>query len=380
MIDKNYILAVSSMVGTSVGVGIFSLPYVASKSGFFFFIILIILLGIVTTTLSLMYGEITLRTKNKGRLVGFCEKYLGKNGKKIATVVTLFTLYSSMLAYIIIGGIFGSAVFSSSFGGNEFSYSIIMFLFISVGIYISLKLISVIEFLMVIFLFVAILGIIIKGVPMVEVGNLISNDSSQFFFPFGAILFSLGALSAIPELEHIIKKGQKRIKDVIVIGNIIPIVVYILFVFVILGITGAGTSEEAFHGLSLSVGDGIVTLGLIFGIFAISTSFLMLGVNLKEIFWYDYHLSEKTAWALTCFVPFAVFVLGMRDFITVVNIAGSIAGGFAGILIIIIFYRAKKMGDIKPAYSIKVPIIISIIMVIIYSAGIIYQLIESIKI
>ena len=380
MPDKNYIYAVSSMVGTSVGVGIFSLPFVASKSGFSNFVVLIILLGIITSVLNLMYGEITLRTTNKGRLVGYCEKYLGKNGKIIATVITLFTLYSSMLAYIIIGGIFGNAVLASSLGGSEFTYSLLMFLFISAGIYISLKLVTVVEFLMVIFLFIAIFGIIFKGMPMVNVNNLVTYDSSQFFFPFGAILFSIGALSAIPELEHIMKKKQRLIKDVIILGNIIPIIVYILFVVVILGITGVETSEEALHGLSLSVGNGIVTLGLIFGIFAIATSFLMLGVNLKEIFWYDYHLSEKKAWALTCFVPLLVFVLGLRDFITVVNIAGSIAGGFVGILIIIVFYRAKKMGDIKPAYSIKVPVTISLIMIVIYSAGILHQLIESIKI
>ncbi|MCK5490846.1 MAG: amino acid permease [Candidatus Pacebacteria bacterium] len=380
MLNKNYIFAVSSMVGTSVGVGIFSLPYVASKSGFLPFVILIVILGVITTILGLMYGEITLRTTNKGRLVGYCEKYLGKKGKIIATIVVLFTLYSSLLVYIIIGGIFGSAVFSSSLGGNELTYSLIMFAVISVGIYISLKVVSVIEFLMVIFLFITILGIVLKGIPIVDVGNLVTHNSSQFFFPFGAILFSLGALSAIPVLEHIMKKKQKKIKDVIIIGNIIPIIIYILFVVVVLGITGAETSVEALYGLNVSIGNGIVTLGLIFGIFAISTSFLMLGINLKEMFWYDYHLSEKKAWALTCFVPLIVFVLGLRDFITVVNIAGGIAGGFIGILIIIIFYRAKKMGDIKPAYSIKVPVVISLVMVVIYSIGIAYQLIENFKI
>lgn len=364
------------MIGTSVGVGIFSLPYVASKSGFIYFIVLIILLGIVTIILNLMYGEITLRTINKGRLVGYCEKYLGKKGKILATIITLFTLYSSMLAYIIIGGVFMNAVFSPSLGGSEFFYSLVMFTFIAMGIYISLKLISIIEFLMVVFLFVAIFGIILRGMPMVDVSNLMTYDSSQFLFPFGAILFSLGALAAIPTLEHIVKKKQKRIKNAIIIGNIIPIIVYIFFVVVILGITGSETSQEALYGLSISVGNGIVTIGLIFGVFAIATSFLMLGVSLKEMFWYDYHLSEKKAWALTCFVPLIVFILGLRDFITVVNIAGGIAGGFVGLLIIIIFYKSKKKGDLKPAYEIKVPLALSFIMILIYIAGIIFSIYE----
>jgi len=375
MIDKSYIYAVSMMIGTSIGAGIFSLPYVASKSGFFLFLVLIIILGFIMLVLSLMYAEVTLRTKNKGRLVGYCGKYLGKNGKKIATLVTLFALYSNILAYIIIGGKFLNALFSKYFGGSEFIYSIVMAIFIFIGVYISLKLVSIIELLMVSFLSIIIFGIIFKGMTFVNSENLLTFDISQSFIPFGAILFSVGALSAIPELEHIMKKNQKKIKSAIISGSIITVIVYILFVAVILGITGHNTSDEALLGLSSSIGNGIVTLGLVFGIFAIATSFLMIGINLKEVFWYDYNLSEKKSWALTCFVPLIIFVLGLRDFITVVSIAGSVTGGFAGILIIASFYKAKKMGDLKPVFEIKVPIMMSVVMILVLLLGIAYQFI-----
>ena len=373
MPDKNYIYAVSVIIGTSIGAGIFSLPYVASRSGFLYFVVLIFVLGFIMLVLSLMYAEITLRTKNKGRLVGYCGKYLGKNGKRFATLVTLFALYANMLAYIIIGGKFLNALFSNCFGGNEFIYSVAMAVFISAGIYVRLRIISVIELLMVSFLAITIFGIIFKGMFFVDIGNLLTFDIAQSFFPFGAILFSVGALSAIPELEHIMKKRQKGIKGAIITGSVITAIVYILFVAIILGITGVNTSDEALLGLSLSIGNGVVTLGLIFGILAIATSFLMIGINLKEVFWYDYHLSEKKAWMLTCFAPLAIFILGLRDFITVVSIAGSVTGGFAGILIMASFYKAKKKGDFKPAFEIKVPIILSVFMILILLLGILYQ-------
>jgi tyrosine-specific transport protein len=373
LLNKNYIYAVSMMIGTSVGAGIFGLPYVASKSGFFLFVALILVLGFIMLILHLMYAEITLRTKNKGRLAGYCGKYLGKSGKRIATFITLVALYGNMLAFIIIGGNFLNAVFFPYFGGNEFIYSILMALFISAGIYISLRVVSFIELLMVIFLFVAIFGIIFKGSFFVNTENLLTYNFAQSFLPFGAILFSVGALSAIPELEHIMKQNQKRIKSAIITGSVITIAIYILFVAVVLGITGSNTSEEALLGLSMSIGNGIVTLGFIFGVFAISTSFLMVGMNLKEMFWYDYHLSEKKSWALACLVPLCIFILGFRDFITVISIAGSITGGFAGILIMASFYKAKKMGDLKPAFEIKAPMIFSASMILVLLLGILYQ-------
>lgn len=373
MPNKNYIYAVSSVVGTAIGAGVFSLPYVASKSGFLIFLILILILGFIMLVLHLMYAEITLRTKNKSRLAGYCGKYLGKNGKRFAMFITLFSLYASMLAYIIIGGKFLNVLFSSYFGGNEFIYGVTMALFISMGIYISLRLVSFIELLMVVFLFITMIGIIFKGVFFINVENLLTGDAAQSFFPFGAILFSISALSAIPELEHIIKKGQKKIKSAIIAGSVITVITYILFTAVVLGITGANTSDEALAGLNLSIGNGIVTLGLIFGIFAIATSFLMIGINLKETFWYDYNLSEKKSWALACLVPLLIFILGLRDFITVVSFAGSIAGGFAGILIIAAFYKAKKTGDQKPAFEIKVPILLLVFMVFVLLLGILHQ-------
>lgn len=373
MPDKNYLYAVSVMVGTAVGAGIFGLPYAASKSGFVFIFALIIVLGVITLILNLMYGEVTLRTQKKSNVVGYAGKYLGKSGKKIAALINLFSLYSAMLAYIIVGGIFLNLLLSAYFGGNDFIYSLVIFSLISTGIYFGLRLIGLVEFLMSAFLLLVMALIIIRGMPFINVGNLLSYNFSQSLFPFGVVLFSFGALSAIPELEQIITKKQERIKSAIIAGTAIPAIAYLLFTAVVLGVSGNNTSKEGISGLVLVMGDGIVILGLIFGILAIATSYLVIGINLKEIFWYDYNLSEKKSWALACFVPFIVFALGLRDFITVVNVAGSIAGGLVGILIIIVFYRAKKAGDAKPAYEIKVPIALSSFIILTYLLGIVYQ-------
>ena len=375
MLNKNYIYGVSTLIGTAVGAGVFGLPYVVSKAGFIPALILLVILGVIMILLGLMYGEVTLRTNDKGRLVGYCEKYIGKNGKRAATLITLFALYANVLAYIIIGGVFLNALFSGYFGGNEFIYGLIMFAFISVGIYINLKLVSLIELLMVVFILITMSGIFVKGAAFVDASNLLSYNLSQFFLPFGVILFSLSFISAVPELEHIMKKRQKKIKSAIVASGIAIIIIYALFMAVVVGITGPDTSEETFLGLSQFMGNGIVTLGLIFGLFAVATSYLIIGINLKEIFWYDFHLSKKKSWALACSVPALIFILGFRDFIAVINFTGGVAGGFVGILIIIIFYKAKKTGDLKPAYEINIPKIISALMAFVFILGIAYQII-----
>jgi len=373
MPDKNYIYAVSALVGATIGAGIFGLPYAATKSGFIPAVALLVALGIITIITNLMFAEVTLRTKKKGRIVLYCQKYIGKSGKTISMFIALFSLYSSMLAYIIIGGIFLNSIFSKTFGGDEFFYSFIVFIFVTAGIYAKLKLVNVIELAMVILLFAAIFGIMFKGIYFVDFNNLLTYDISQSFFPFGVILFSMGALSVIPEFEHIIRKRQWRIKSAIIWGTSIPIAIYLLFMAVVVGVTGQNTTSDALTGLNIAIGDGVMTLGLVFGIIAIVTSYLIIGINLKEIFWYDYGISEKKSWALACFVPFIIFAFGLRDFITVVSFAGGVAGGLTGILVVVLFYSAKKKGDSKPPFEIKIPILLSSFIILTYILGIVYQ-------
>ncbi len=373
MPDKDYIYAVSALVGTTIGAGIFGLPYAAAKAGFIPAVILLVALGIITIITNLMFAEVTLRTKRKGRIVFYCQKYIGKSSKTISAFIALFSLYANMLAYIIIGGMFLSSMFSKTFGGDEFFYSSIFFIFVTAGIYASLRLINVIELLMVILLFATIFGIMFKGIYFVDFDNLLTYNISQSFFPFGVILFSMGALSVIPEFEHIIKNRQERIKSAIIWGTSIPAVIYLLFMAVVLGVTGQNTTSDALSGLNIAIGGGVVMLGLVFGIIAVITSYLIMGIDLKEIFWHDYGMGKKKSWALACFPPFVIFAFGLRDFITVVNFAGGVAGGLTGILVVILFYAAKNKRDSKPPFEIKIPMLLSSFIILTYLLGIVYQ-------
>ena len=79
--NKNFLFALSVLLGTIVGAGIFGIPYVISKSGmipgFFYFLIL----GGAVLLIHLFFGEIILRTKGEHRLVGLAQRYLGRWGR-----------------------------------------------------------------------------------------------------------------------------------------------------------------------------------------------------------------------------------------------------------------------------------------------------------
>lgn len=375
LIDKESLMATATLIGTAIGAGLFGLPYVVSKAGFYPSMAMMFLLGILMLISNLMYGEIILRTKNHCRLVGCSKKYLGENGKHLASLASFSSLYAGNLVYIILAGIFLNSLLSPVLGGNELSYAVLTFAFVSFVTYFDFKIFSVIESWMVLLMVTIIVVISFKSSFYIDSRNYLTSDLSQLFLPFGVMLFSLGATSAIPEVINIVAKKKERIGHIITFGTILYILVYITFIAAILGVTGAATSEESFSGLSRFIGDGVITAGFALGFLAVITSYLVSNIALKEILQYDYKIKENLSWFLACVPPLLLFLAGFRDFIRVISFAGSITGGLLGILIILIFYHAKEKGDQKPAYEIHVSREISCLMVVVYLLGIVYEII-----
>ena len=111
---------------------------------------------------------------------------------------------------------------------------------------------------------------------------------------------------------------------------------------------------------------------LLFAIVAMTTSFLALGLALVWVYNYDYKMKKSLSWALTVFPPLIIAISGLAGFIQVIGITGAIAGGIDGILIVLMHRRAKKFGDLQPAYVIREHWFVSALLCLIFVGGIVY--------
>jgi len=368
--------ATSIIIGTIVGVGIFGLPYAISRVGVLIGIPLLVLLSGAMLYLHYLHGEIVLRTRKKQRLVGYARKYLGKKGKLIATLSVLFGLLGSQLAYLIVGGEFLHFLSKNILGENLLIYIIV---FLVVGSLIILKdstAIASFEFLMSIFLIAVIVLIFVSALPQIETQHFLNIQPSNTFLAYGVILFSLSGVVAIPEvIEYLKKEKGKHYKKIIGIGTLLPHVLYVFFALAVIGLVGNNVSQDAITSLESFLGRDIVITGAIFGLVAVMTSFITLGVALMKILWYDYKLPKLISWLIVSIVPLLLFILGFCNFINVIGTVGAIMGGIDGILIILIHQKSKKMGDIKrPAYSVNLPWLIKWGLFTIFTLGILYEL------
>ena len=105
--------AIAVLIGTIIGAGVFTLPYVAVHSGLVITLIWLIIVSFIIIYLHLAFGEIVLRTKKDFRLPGYIGHYLNSSAKKFVLLITFFTFSFSLLIYLLLGSEFLGVIFNS---------------------------------------------------------------------------------------------------------------------------------------------------------------------------------------------------------------------------------------------------------------------------
>ena len=378
MLSKCSLRAIATLVGCTIGAGILGIPYVVAKSGFLIGLIDIILIGLAVLVINLYVGEISLRTKENHQLPGYAERYLGMKGKRVLLITMIFASYGALIAYIIGSGVALSSIFSFL---SPLHFSLIYFAFMSLLIYFGLRTVEDSEVVLgLIMLAIAITIITFSFSTGFNNTNLTYFDTAKFILPYGVILFAfLGAVS-VPEMKEILCKERRNLKKSIIIGTVTSMTIYILFALAVVGVTGKSTTEIATVGLGQFLGLKMILFGNIFALFTMSTSFLVIGLAMKEMYQYDCKLNKNVAWILACFIPLILFLIGINSFIATLAIVGAIAGGTESILIILMHRNAKKYGNRKPEFSFKNILPLNIILIVIFVLGIIFEVLRTTRI
>ena len=207
---RNFLKALAVFVGTIIGVGIFGLPYVASKAGFFVIVLYFLFITGIAIAIHLIYGKICLETKGVHRLPGYVEQYLGNGWKKIAILLTGFAITGASLAYLIVGGEFLKFLFAPAFGGSALIYTLLFFCLGAYLIFRGIKSISQVEISFLFVFFTILIIFFLKAFSSFNMAYLTMMDWKFFAFPYGVILFSLCGSAIVPELKEILGNDKKK--------------------------------------------------------------------------------------------------------------------------------------------------------------------------
>ena len=339
--NKNFWSAVFLLAGTTIGAGVFGIPYATARVGYLIGLVWLVGLSILTILINLAYAVVISRTDHHQprQFVGYAQYYLGRGGKITALFIILFGLWGTVLAYLIGSGRFLALIFNA--GDAEHLFSILVFVFMAIAVGLQVRLVARLEGWFTLGMILVIALVAWSGWKVVDTGNLLATPTisswQTFLLPYGVIMSALTGYMILPEMRRLYPQGLGR---AVVGGTLVPVLVYLVFQFVIVGVSGSGTTEEAIQGLIPYLDAGIVRFGALFGILAMLSSYLTLSYVIKDTFLNDYHWPPVRAWAFAVVPPFIFYLIGLRSFVTALEITGVWLGTLSAGMIFLMFVRS----------------------------------------
>jgi len=257
-IDYRFIGGILLIIGTSIGGGMLALPISNSPIGFFGSTLLLILAWLIMTRGAFAIIEANHWLPAGTNLISMAELTLGLPGKIITWITYLFLLYALLSAYIA-GGSDVLQLFLEQWHISLpfWLYPFIFVLIFGTIVYKGIRPVDYTNRLLMLGKLGACLLLIILIFPYTQ-GRYLTKGSHTFihllthsghFNLLGnvalVLITSFGFATIIPSLRNYFNDDTKKLRNAVIIGSLIPLIVYIAWDAIIMGVIPRGHE----HGL-----------------------------------------------------------------------------------------------------------------------------------
>lgn len=348
------------IAGTSIGAGMLGLPVITSFMGFFPSMLFLFLCWLFMFVTAMLLLQVNLSLEGEPNMITMAGKTLGAWGKVYSWIVYLLLLYSLTAAYIaacsprFVNGaelLLGVEV-PSSFGPFP------LLLFFGIIIYLGTKAVDYLNRFLMIGLVVSYMVMIFFIPGNVQTKLLTHTDVRASLLAIPLIITSFGFHIIIPTLTTYMRHNVARLRWMVFIGSIIPLIVYVLWELMALGTVPIFGDT----GLAFAFKKGIDATGQLekiiqsptlnlmissFGFFAVITSFLGVSTSLSDFLRDGFKLKATSGGkALAClltFIPPLIFVLFYpRAFYLALEYASIFVVLLLGILPVLMAWKLNK--------------------------------------
>lgn len=319
-----------------------ALPVVTGFAGFVPSVFLMLAYWLFMTFTALLILEVNLWMDKPGaNMTTMARMTLGKWGEGFAWVVYLYLLYALTTAYLAGGGPIFNEIVEGLTGWNvpHAIESLPLLLVFGYFVYRGAHTVDWMNRLLMVGL-VAVYGLVVVFLVPHLSGKLLSHsDPSLLWVGSSVAATSFGFHIIIPTLTSYLNRDVKELKRVIWIGSAIPLVVYLVWEFLVLGIVpvegpislSQGYAEGSNGAALLSAYLGNTVLGDLlkgFLLLAIVTSFLGVSTSLTDFLADGFNVKRSVLgklWLLLLtFGPPLLFVMTEpRAFLLALEYAGA---------------------------------------------------------
>lgn len=365
---KNKVIgSILIIAGSCIGGGMLAMPIIAAGVGFIGIATLLILIWLAMCGSALLMVKVYAFNHSQDGFNTLTQKYLGSIGNRIAGISLMFLIYGLTAAYMSGGGSIVADFLKNTFEITLNSrWSVLLFSLVFGGI-VSIGTRSIDQVTRLLFgiklLFLILL--IIAFAPYIQGKNLLNAplEKGLIITSIPIIFTSFGFHGSIPSIVHYLGGEQKKIRQAFIWGSLLPLLVYILWQFIVLGSLEQGRfinllqNDLGLDGLIVSIRELTQNpqIAIFFNIFAataLATSFLGVSVGLfdyyKDLFKKTTLLPLRVKASLFTFIPPLLFALFYpKGFLLALSYAALAGVVLALIIPACLYYKAMRMHNQK---------------------------------
>lgn len=335
------------VVGNCIGAGMLALPILTGIGGFFPGIAMFIICWLFMTTTGLLLLEVNVSLGHEVSIISMADKTLGFMGKAVCWAVYLFLFYCLLVAYVAGSGSLLNGVIASltEVSVPEWAGSVLFVVLFGILVFLGTGAVDHFNRWLIAGLVISYAVLIGMGSAGVQTDLLAQQNWGYSIFMIPVLIISFGFHNIIPSLTTYLKGQTKLLKWTIYIGSAVPLLIYIVWEWLVLGTVPLkgeygliGSLEQglsASEALKGTLGNSwIGTFAQYFAFFALVTSFLAVSLSFVDFLADGLKVkkSPKGKVLLCAMVLFPPLVLAL-SYPTIFLKALSYAGGIGAVIL-----------------------------------------------
>lgn len=297
--DFKLIGSILLIVGTSIGAGMLALPIATAQLGFVGSLILLLVCWFVMTAGAFLLLEVNLWMPQNSNLITMARSTIGPFGQIISWINYLLLLYSLLCAYIAGGSdLFHNLFLASAIDIPAWISAIIFTTIFGTVVFFGIRTVDYTNRGLMVIKFTAYFLLVMLLAPLVSTAKLLDGNIHNITSATAIMvtITSFGYAAIVPSLRVYFQGDVAKLKKAIFIGSLIPLLCYIAWDIMIMGLiplqgehglisilNSQNSTSDLVNTLNAQAGShSIAFFTKLFTSICVLTSFLGVGICLVD--------------------------------------------------------------------------------------------------
>jgi len=279
--------------------------------------------------------EACLWCTNQSNLITISSHLLGPKGAAGCWILYLFLFYCLMVAHVAIGG---QAIDQLGLGLPSWLCSLLYLLCFAPVVYLGTKMVARINALLLIGVVLTFFLFLALALSHVHLDLLVHTDWPHAWAALPVIMTAFGYQNLVPTLMTYMDRNAAAVRKAIIYGTSIPLLLYLIWEFIILGVIpvdqlliAAKNGQNAVSPLQNTIQQKqeVAYLGQVFAFCSMTTSFISMSIAFFD-FWADGLGWKKKGFkklglcALVFGIPLLIVWIDPAIFLKALSLAGGL--------------------------------------------------------